>query len=738
MITKVINVNLHQPIYERLTAKQGDIASRYLLFHLLDGDKPFDLTNRTVRVYAIKPDKTEIFNDLTINDASKGYCTLELTSQCLASAGVVKMELYISESDKVLTSIPFELEVIACINTANSVNSTNEFSALEVALSSLQDYDNLRREISGARNGYRTVGKRLNDFDSQLDTKANEVDLLVERKRIDSFVSLPEGTTQGDGELIDGRIGANAEEYDSIGNNIRSIGSALHYVKPKNLANQEGRLINTGFFHDGTLDTSSEGYTVLDYIEVEEGQHIYSSRNGALLCADSLVTYNSNKEIVAWNQFFMDMIIPSGVSYVRVMLSESNLDGYQIELNGITAYEPYHKPYYAKCAKESDVELLKNNMGGKNIIVVRQDGNGDYTTLNEALNSIKDNSSTNQYLILLHEGVYNVCSHFTSNQINNAQYTDTGFVGLEIKTGVYIEGVGIKEKIIIHGEIPTSYSQNKREQISTLNLKGKCGLKNLTVTSKYIRYAVHDDFSHNENVEHDIENCDFINLIGSDGVEFSSGAYGLGTKSGTIVKFNKCFIKPGMVYHTNTSFTKPSVVDMKDCYVDGEITLWDFNTTGLDCYLYLYNTRYNNIRHAYNGTEKRQYIKIKGIGNSKSPIICDSSVTYKTAETIEIKNNSSFTIPIGKAVKRTGMKTIEPMYSTDDPKLFYGIAIQTIESGKSGLIQTKGYINSNFVGLTLNVGDKIGVVNGALSIVTENEIGKVEFAYDDIKLIKLH
>ena len=174
MITKVINVNLHQPIYERLTAKQGDIASRYLLFHLLDGDKPFDLSNRTVRVYAIKPDKTEIFNDLTINDASKGYCTLELTSQCLAEAGIVKMELYISQSGKVLTSIPFELEVIGCINTANSVVSTNEFSALEVALGSLQDYYNLRSEIVQARKGYGTVGKRLDNFDSQLDNNTRQ------------------------------------------------------------------------------------------------------------------------------------------------------------------------------------------------------------------------------------------------------------------------------------------------------------------------------------------------------------------------------------------------------------------------------------------------------------------------------------------------------------------------------------------------------------------------------------
>ena len=196
MITKVINVNLHQPIYERLTAKQGDIASRYLLFHLLDGDKPFDLTNRTVRVYAIKPDKTEIFNDLTINDANKGYCTLELTSQCLASAGVVKMELYISESGKVLTSIPFELEVIPCINTANGVTSTNEFSALEVALSSLQDYNNLRMEIIQARKGHETVGKRLDNFDSQLDEKVNyNTNESVSSTRVCRFIN--DGSSNG-------------------------------------------------------------------------------------------------------------------------------------------------------------------------------------------------------------------------------------------------------------------------------------------------------------------------------------------------------------------------------------------------------------------------------------------------------------------------------------------------------------------------------------------------------------
>ena len=244
MITKVINVNLHQPIYEKLTAKQGDIASRYLLFHLLDGDKPFDLTDRSVRVYARKPDKTEIFNDLIINDRTKGYCTLELTSQCLASAGVVKMELYISESGKVLTSIPFDLEVISCINTANSVVSTNEFSALEAALSSLQEYDNLKREIVEARKTYGSVGQRLNNFDSQLDNMDN--------KKVDKVSS---------------------DENVLVGSKGPSLNESATYKKSLYENKFDRNTITKGYFNqpDGTLTSSSSNWVsqMIDVLEVK-------------------------------------------------------------------------------------------------------------------------------------------------------------------------------------------------------------------------------------------------------------------------------------------------------------------------------------------------------------------------------------------------------------------------------------------------------------------------------------
>lgn len=283
MITKVVNVDLHQPIYEKLTAKQGDIASRFILFHLLDGDAPFDLTGKSVRVYARKPDKTEIFNNLIINDETKGYCTLELTSQCLSEAGIVKMELYISESGKVLTSIPFDLKVISCINSADSIISTNEFSALEAALGSLQDYNNLKGEVIQARKAYANIGARLNDFDSQLDNKADEVDLKILENRMDNFTSLPEQsvTSVGDAELIGGRVGFLGESYNNIGDSIRqqsnliATNGLLNY-KTVDLSNVINGYISSG----GSLYFDSAYRT--DVINLEKDETILIYANGYL------------------------------------------------------------------------------------------------------------------------------------------------------------------------------------------------------------------------------------------------------------------------------------------------------------------------------------------------------------------------------------------------------------------------------------------------------------------------
>lgn len=186
--TTIINLDINKTKYDKIQAKQGDTKSRFLLFNLLDSGIPFNLTERNVRAYAIKPDGKKIFNDLTVIDENKGICMLELTTQILIKPGIVKMELVITEGLKKLSSMQFELEVIESLNNEEAIESTNEFSALVNALASLSEYEeyknevkntseevvNLKNEIKDARGSEDNLNNRLDRVDTDLKAKMDK------------------------------------------------------------------------------------------------------------------------------------------------------------------------------------------------------------------------------------------------------------------------------------------------------------------------------------------------------------------------------------------------------------------------------------------------------------------------------------------------------------------------------------------------------------------------------------
>ena len=66
------------------------------------------------------------------------------------------------------------------------------------------------------------------ELNEQLEHKANEKDLEVERNRINNLTSLKDGSTTGDAELIDGRVSITGITMQNIGENIRESVSVLN------------------------------------------------------------------------------------------------------------------------------------------------------------------------------------------------------------------------------------------------------------------------------------------------------------------------------------------------------------------------------------------------------------------------------------------------------------------------------------------------------------------------------
>lgn len=193
MNTKIVKLDINKKLYDKIQAKQGDTKSRFLLFHLLDGAVQFSLVGRTVRVYGLKPDNKEFFNDLQIVDVNKGYCKLELTSQALAVPGDLDLELVIMEGESKLSSIPFVVEVIKSLNSKSAIESSNEYKALDRSLTKVEEWNNEFADKSGKLEQLYT--ERLNGLGTQLAEKAKQVDLNTTNTKVNNLEITVESNT---------------------------------------------------------------------------------------------------------------------------------------------------------------------------------------------------------------------------------------------------------------------------------------------------------------------------------------------------------------------------------------------------------------------------------------------------------------------------------------------------------------------------------------------------------------
>lgn len=94
------------------------------------------------------------------------------------------------------------------------------------------NHDNANMEVKMARGTHNTLNDRLDKSEQKLDETNAQLSqkINVEKNRIDSLTTLAEGSTTGDAELMDIRIGVNGFIYNNSGTAVRHQISTVSHV----------------------------------------------------------------------------------------------------------------------------------------------------------------------------------------------------------------------------------------------------------------------------------------------------------------------------------------------------------------------------------------------------------------------------------------------------------------------------------------------------------------------------
>lgn len=135
---------LNKPLPMTINVVQGD-SGRKVRFIIEDAEFP---DGAIAKIFAIKPSKLIVFNELSVERSRE--LLLELTDQMVAEAGTLPCQITIYSENKIISSFEFSMCVNRQIRNDSAIESTNEFTALTVAINraekAVSDANSLRNE----------------------------------------------------------------------------------------------------------------------------------------------------------------------------------------------------------------------------------------------------------------------------------------------------------------------------------------------------------------------------------------------------------------------------------------------------------------------------------------------------------------------------------------------------------------------------------------------------------------
>lgn len=422
-------------------------------------------------------------------------------------------------------------------------------------------------------------------------------------------------------------------------------------------------------------------------------------------------------------------------------------------------YQTTSPEYFTVKQKKVKLEWLDLELPSKdsnNLLTVKKDGTGDYTSIVEAIKNINDASETNVYDVKIYSGDYNIFEELGGEAYFKSITNDSNWkeCGINLKPYINLIGVG---QVTLRCEVESSQTSSIAvTKSSLLNMYGTNKIENLKMICKNMRYVIHDEsegitdyYYHNR----EITNCELTHRGNDSGFWSQSNPYACGFDVGNKIIFkNTTFIALGwgnaVSFHDRVSNTDATTIEIDNCkFISKGQDSLRFGTVGQgnQHMVYINNSDFSDRIVLNEETESSGVgcsYKVVGGNNTKAVHLVvhtnsqDTSIHYPifaNEKSYVCCRNEAWKIQKHKVYSLDNKGKAYPTIATGNR--FDYIALEDIAKGSSGVVFHRGYIDQSILGVTTSVGDSVSFVNGKFVVSEENVVGVNDGASEGYILI---
>lgn len=287
---KIIRLRIQNSTFcRRIRVVQGDTGR---IFRFILEDITMDGSEQA-RVYAKKPDGTEVYNDCEV--VSPNEVLMESDSgQIFAAIGVVQAEIQISKSGKTITTYTFEFDVEISLTRAGAIQSSSEYGALEAAIAKAEGFYNPTFAEAKTRDNINS-GESIPTLFGKVKKWFTDLNTLIKLVGSTDISGIGNGTVTDALSVLNskGKIRTGKNEFkgdlDTIPTTTGEL--SLYWFSRSNITNGiSGVETNTNYGTILTIPSTSNNYGVqFAFFNSSENSFYFRKKNGG--------TWNTWKKI---------------------------------------------------------------------------------------------------------------------------------------------------------------------------------------------------------------------------------------------------------------------------------------------------------------------------------------------------------------------------------------------------------------------------------------------------------